>query len=172
MELRTYETACEAARMENDPAAGQRARQALKSSRRDIRAYFCEPFDDDEVEICGQRFQEPTSRLSEYGERWGVPRTWLGVYSYLCGMGVHPSLLGFELGDGQGGFQLPAELASRLIQAGVVPFLKAFQQFCVYMGWPEGGVIDLMGEANKAFGREAFVGDPPVAAVITAGDQP
>jgi hypothetical protein len=86
---------------------------------------------------CGTRLtNEPKS--SPPPERWGDSREWVGVYDYLCGTANHPSLHAVEYFDWTNpaaGAQIPHHLLNRLLRAALVPYLKALEYLCAYMGW-------------------------------------
>ncbi|SRR6266511_1881817 len=89
------------------------------------------------LKLASETIVSPTDLIERFGERWGDSREWVGVYDYLCGTANHPSLHAVEYFDWTNpaaGAQIPHHLLNRLLRAALVPYLKALEYLCAYMG--------------------------------------
>jgi hypothetical protein len=115
----------------------QDAKGRLKQLRADVEAEFGS-LELSPLRLADETLISPTDLFERFGERWGDPREWVGVYDYLCGTANHPSQNAAEYFDWtnpETGAQIPPDLLNRLLRAALVPYLKALEHLCAYMGW-------------------------------------
>lgn len=116
---------------------GSETQQAAKARMRQLKADVGLEFGSlqlSPLELEGEPVATPTVTLRRFGERWGDPREWEGIYDYLCSTGTHPSLSGFEYVTAAG-IEINADLLNRLLRSAIVPYIKALEYICSYMGW-------------------------------------
>ena len=108
------------------------------------------------LQLEDERLAGPTEVIAHFGERWGNPREWIGIYDYLCATATHPSLSPYEYFDptnaDSAGAEVSADLLSRLLRAALVPYLKSLEALAAYMGWPTEPLDAYIDRANAVLG--------------------
>ena len=106
--------------------------------------------------IDAERLPRVTEIIEHFGERWGDPRHWVGLYGYLCGTANHPSLNAYEYLDLADPTahppRLSIELLSRLLRPVMVSYLKALEATTSYMGLPDEPTHHLIDRVNAVLG--------------------
>ena len=126
------------------------AKTRMKQLKHDVEAEFGS-LRTDPLELDGESLASPTTIIRRFGKRWGDPREWEGIYDYLCSTGTHPSLSGIEY-LGPSGSEIDLGTLNRLIRSAIVPYIKALEYFCSYMGWSEGTVDAYIDRVNAVLG--------------------
>lgn len=133
----------------------QATKARFKQLREDVQAEFgslqLEP-----LQLENESLASPTDVIEHFGERWGDPREWIGMYDYLCATATHPSLSPYEYFNptraDSVGAEVSADLLNRLIRAALVPYLKALEALAAYMGWPTEPLDVYIDRANDVLG--------------------
>lgn len=127
------------------------AKERRTRLRADVEAEFG-PFELSPLQLVGETLPAPTDLIKEFGKRWGDEREWVGVYDYLCQTANHPSLLAAEYFDWTNptaGATISADILNRLLRAALVPYLRALQYLCAYMGWPTEPLDSYFEDVNR-----------------------
>jgi hypothetical protein len=128
----------------------QAAKARMKRLKLDVQAEFGS-LQLNPLELEGESVATPTATLRHFGGRWGDPREWEGIYDYLCSTGTHPSLSGFEY-FGPTGIEIKPDTLNRLLRSAIVPYIKALEYFCSYMGWSDEPIDAYVDRANAVLG--------------------
>jgi hypothetical protein len=137
---------------------GSETQQAAKGRLMQLRADVQTEFGSLQLEplqVEGETLASPTDVIEHFGERWGDPREWRGVYEYLCATATHPSLSPYEYFDPAkegAGAEVSADLLNRLLRAAIVPYLKSLEALAAYMGWPTQPLDAYIDRANAVLG--------------------
>jgi hypothetical protein len=133
---------------------GSETQQAAKARMKQLKVDVGTEFGSlqlDPLELEGESVATPTVTLRHFGERWGNPREWEGIYDYLCSTGTHPSLGGFEY-FGRTGIEIKPDTLNRLLRSAIVPYIKALEYFCSYMDWSNEPIDAFIDRVNAVLG--------------------
>lgn len=144
-------------------------REALRRFRDEVRAAFPNEVEiDEQLTIAGERFPRPTDVIRQFGARWGEADEAEGVYDYLCTTATHPTLAALEwLAPVEGGgvvIDASMEALTRMLRAGLVPFLKAVEHYAGYCGFDAVELDAVARRSDELFGRPRFTKGPSVRA--------
>jgi hypothetical protein len=130
-------------------------RASGKQQRRNVEAEFDVTLGDP-YRIDGEVLPRFTEIIEHFGQRWGDPRHWTGLYGYLCGTANHPSFNAYEYFDLTDPTASPPMLSiaalSRLLQPVMVSYLKALEAITSYMGLPEEPTNHFIDRVNNVLG--------------------
>jgi hypothetical protein len=127
----------------------QAAKARMKQLKRDVEAEFGS-LQLDPLELEGESVATPTVTLRHFGGRWGDPREWEGIYDYLYSTGTHPS----------------PDTLNRLLRSAIVPYIKALEYFCSYMGWSGAQIDAYIDRVNAVLGPTMRTPEPGDAAAV------
>lgn len=133
------------------------ARDALGDQRAEIMRIFPESSiegSQKDWQVAGEHLASPTDSVRHYGDRWGGPREWAGVYELLSGHS-HPGTTVFEFfdtdEDGQPITATHRDAVEKTLRMAVVPYHHALLHLRAYCGWSSAALDDWEAQLLEVF---------------------